>query len=219
MKIVIALSILCAFLPAHAQEMLEKTLSGSSTAANPVEARRQILDETSLKLTEELARELLGEERFRKHQSVISGKVAKASGRYIPFTKPGALGKNGDGSYSMSVTMKASVASLRQVLQEAGLLNENTTSPILLPVVSFVDRVNSKTERWWLEEDRGGSPFLRTLQKRFETALRKNFRKGGFHVWKPQGAVLTRAVPEALRGESPSPADLQLLGDWFGARW
>lgn len=198
------------------QQMIEKTLAGSSTAQNPADARREIQDEVAGKLTEELALELLGEERFRKNQSVIKGKIAKSSGRYIPFLKTGKLQRTSDG-FSMSVTMKANLSSLRQVLQEAGLLNENTTSPLLLPAVTFVDRVNLRSERWWLAEDRAGGPFLRTMQRRFETAARKHFRKGGFHVLKPQGMQLTRALPSGLRSENPGPEDMQLMGDWFGA--
>lgn len=201
---------------ARAQDVVEKTVSATSKSTNPAEARREIQDLVSQQVTEELAKELLGEDRFQKNRSLVMSKIVKSSGRFIPFLKPGALQQTGDG-YMMSVTLKANVSSLRQVLQENGLLNENTTAPILLPLVSFTDRANLQTDRWWIPGDAGSKGFLRTLGRQFEAAMRSSFRKGGFYVVRPQTAFLTPSVPRGLRSESPGPEDLQLLGDWFGA--
>lgn len=216
MKHLLTLALLFGALGASAQELVERTLTGTSKMTNPAEARQDILDQVSLKLTEDLARELLGEDRFLKNRSLILGKVAKASARFIPLQKPGALQKTAEG-HSMPVTLRASLPSLRQVLQENGLLNENTAAPLLLPVVSFQDRVNMRTDRWWVGEESGSKTFLRTLGREFESSLRSGFRRQGFFVVRPQSSALTASVPEALRVEDPGPEDLQLLGDWFGA--
>lgn len=206
------------FLPhaSFADDIIEKTVTATSKSANPVEARRDIQDQAAQQVTEDLAKELLGEERFQKNKTLISGKIAKSSGRFIPFLKPGTLATVPDG-FSMSVAMKTNVTAFRQVLQENGLLNENTTTPILLPLVAFVDKVNGQSDRWWLTGERGSKTFLRTMGRHFEASLRESFRKNGFYVIRPQSAYLTPSVPKGLRSESPGPEDQALLGDWFGA--
>lgn len=217
MKLLMTACFVVFALAARAEDILEKSLSGSSKAANPVDARREIQDQVSQQVTEDLARELLGDERFQKNKTLIMNKIVKSSGRFIPFLKPGTLTSAPDGGFTMSVTLKANVSALRQVLQENGLLNENTTTPVILPLVTFIDKANAQSDRWWLTGERGSKTFLRTLGRQFEASLREAFRKGGFFVLRPQTNSLTPSVPKGLRAESPGPEDQGLLGDWFGA--
>jgi hypothetical protein len=117
----------------------------------------------------------------------------------------------------MSVLMKVNLASFRQVLQENGLLNENETAPLLLPLISFVDKVNMRSDRWWLTSEQGAKTPLRNQGRLLESSLRTAFLKSGFYVIRPLQAYLTPAMPRLFRAEKPSGEDLQLIGDWFGA--
>ncbi|MBX2986524.1 MAG: hypothetical protein KF802_01385 [Bdellovibrionaceae bacterium] len=201
---------------ASAQELVEKNLTGTSKSSNIVEARREILESVSQQVTEELAKQVLGEDKFNRQRPLIMGKVAKSSGAFIPFQKPGTPQPTA-GGFSMTVSMKVNLPAFRQVLQQNGLLNENEAAPVLLPLVAVVDKVNLRTDRWWLLGENGGRTPLRGFSRQLEGALRGAFSRHGFYMIRPLASHLTPAVPAILRAEKPGPDDLQLLGDWFGA--
>lgn len=216
MRYILAMTILLAASLAGAQELIEKNFSGTSKLANAVEARREIQDQAAQQVTEDLAKEVLGEEKFLKNRSLILGKIARSSARYIPFVKPGNLEPAPEGM-KMPVAMKVNIAAFRQVLQDNGLLNENDTAPVILPLVSFVDRQNGQTERWWTGQGQTSKALLVNMNRLFEGSLRAAFQKNGFYVRKPQGDGLKGSTPKVLRSENAGPEDVQLLGDWFGA--
>nr|HRO68640.1 hypothetical protein [Pseudobdellovibrionaceae bacterium] len=213
-RILLALLLAASF--AQAQELVDKNYSASSKNANMVEARKEIQDQINQQVTEEFAKQILGEEKFLKSRAVIMGKVAKSSGRFIPFQKPGALQSSPEG-FTMSVAMRVNLPAFRQLLQQNGLLNENESAPVLLPLIQVVDRVQLRSDRWWNTNASDVAVPLRGLSRQLENSLRSSFSKAGFFVVRPVTGSLSEAIPYALRAEKHSPDDLKVLGDWFGA--
>lgn len=213
-KIILAILLSASFAPA--QELVDRNYSASSKNANMVEARKEIQDQVNQQVTEEFAKQILGEEKFLKSRTVIMGKVAKSSGRFIPFQKPGALQSSPEG-FTMSVAMRVNLPAFRQLLQQNGLLNENESAPVLLPLIQVVDRVQLRSDRWWNTNASDVAVPLRGLSRQLENSLRSSFSKAGFFVVRPVTGSLSEAIPYALRAEKHSPDDLKVLGDWFGA--
>lgn len=200
---------------AFSQELVDRQYQGTSKNSNLNEARKEIQEQISLLATEEFSKQILGEEKFLRNRNTITKKVIKSSGRYIPFQKPGPIQSSGDG-YSMAVAMKINPQILRQVLQQNGLLNENESAPVILPLIHVTDRVQLRSDRWWNNSGSEVSVPLRNLSRRLENSLRSSFLKAGFFVLRPVTSDLNEALPAPLKVEKHSPDDLRLLGEWFG---
>lgn len=201
---------------AQGQELIDRTFSGVSKLKTPNEARRDIQEQAARQVTEEIARDLLGAENFQKNQSVIMGKVLKSWTRYIPLMKQGNLAASPDG-FAGSLTMKVSPDVFRQVLQEAGLMNEGLTTPLLIPLVAVVDEVQGKSDRWWTDPEGSGSPTHRTMIRQMEEAFRTPLRKQGFHFIRPVESRAGWGLPPALKIDRPGLDDLPGFSEWFGA--
>lgn len=120
-------------------DLLERVYSGSSKETNPQLVKKEIQEEAFQKVSEDVIKELIGEERFAKNKTLINNKIIKNSGRYIPFVKPSAVTQEGEES-KMSVSLKVSLKDLKQLLQNNSLLADNDTLPIVLPMVAWQDR-------------------------------------------------------------------------------
>jgi hypothetical protein len=202
--------------PAQAQnsELIEKTFTGTSNEKVPQAAKRDILDQASKKVSEELIKALIGEDRFLKNKTLIQNKVERLSNRYIPFSRPGELSNDG-GQFKMTVVIKVSLKDLKALLLENSLLAENDTAPVVLPLIGFTDKVTLKTFRWWKPEDVQNKSFLMSQNRHFENGLRTAFEKYNFYLIKP--TALGPQVPNSLQNERLSLDDMQLLNQYFGA--
>jgi len=204
--------------PSQAQQtdLVDRTFSGVSKETTPQGARRDIQDQASQKVSEEIIKELIGEERFLRNKSLIQSKVIKNSARYIPFLKPSALAQEGE-EYKMSVAMKVSLRDLKQLLQDNSLLNENEAIPVVLPAVSWNDQVQSRSYRWWLPQDKSQG-FLVKEARLLEESLRNAFQKNNFYVVKPIEAGLGNSVPADFQNEKiASGEDAQFFAQYFNA--
>lgn len=201
---------------AQQADLLERNFSGSSKEATPQSAKSDIQNQASSKISEEVIRELIGEERFNKNKALIQSKVIKNSARYIPFVKPSAVTMEGE-EYKMSVNMKISLRDLKQMLQDNSLLNENDTIPVVLPVISFVDRVGGRSYRWWRTQDKNTQGFLNKQSRTLEESLRGSFQKNNFFVIKPVEAGLGANIPSAYQNERIAGEDAQFFAQYFNA--
>lgn len=215
MKLLIILSFFLSG-PAWGQELVEKTIAVTVTDTEIGAARRKLQEQAVEKITAETARDLMGSERFEKSQSTVLSKITKMSGRYIPYVKPGEMKSNGD-TYEMNFVMRISPLNLRILLQNAGLLNENVTSPVVLPLVSFYDRVGMGTFKWWQPGDTGSKRFLISQTKQLETFLKDAFKKNQFHVIRPLEISAAQVLPSVFQTDRISPEDRQFLGQLFQA--
>lgn len=213
-----ALMIFVGFSQSQAQqvELVDRTYSGVTKETNPQVAKRVIQDEASQKVSEEIIQELIGKERFLKNKTLIQNKIIKNSARYIPFTKPTALTQVGE-EYKMSVAMKVSLRDLKQMLQDNSLLNENEASPVVLPMVSWQDRVEGRSYRWWLPLEKNPQGFLVKEGRLLEEALRGAFQKNNFYLIKPMESGLAAGVPVDFQNEKVSAEDAQFFAQYFNA--
>lgn len=199
-----------------AQDHLDRSYSATSKKANMVEARQEIQNLINQQVTEDLAKQILGEEAFLKNRNLIMSRIVRSSGLYIPFQRPGQLETSPDG-FKMTYEMKVNPTAFRQLLQQNGLLNENEAAPVLLPLIQVVDRIQLRSDRWWSQESQEVSPPLRKLSRTLESSLRTSFSRSGFYVVRPVNSSLGVSTPLALRSEKHGPEDLRLIGDWYGA--
>lgn len=204
--------------PAMAQQsdLLERSFSGVSKQTTPQEAKADIQSQASQKISEEVIRELIGDERFSKNKVLIQSKVIKNSARYIPFSKPSELIQEGT-DFKMSIVLKVSLRDLKQMLQESSLLNENETIPVVLPVVSFIDRVQGRSYRWWQPAEKAQIGFLFKEGRSVEDALRNSFQIKNFYVIKPIEAGLGLNIPSHFQNERVTGEDAQYFAQYFNA--
>lgn len=201
---------------AQQAELVDRTYSGVSKETNPQVAKRVIQDEAAQKVSEEIIQELIGNDRFLKNKTLIQNKIIRNSARYIPFTKPSALTQSAD-EFKMSVAMKVSLKDLKQMLQDSSLLNENEAVPVVLPLVSWQDRVEGRSYRWWLPLDKNPQGFLVKEGRLLEEALRGAFQKNNFYLIKPIEAGLAASVPADFQNEKVSGEDAQFFVQFFNA--
>ncbi|AFY01726.1 hypothetical protein Bdt_2040 [Bdellovibrio bacteriovorus str. Tiberius] len=201
---------------AQQAELVDRTYSGVSKETNPQVAKRVIQDEAAQKVSEEIIQELIGNDRFLKNKTLIQNKIIRNSARYIPFTKPSALTQSAD-EFKMSVAMKVSLKDLKQMLQDSSLLNENEAVPVVLPLVSWQDRVEGRSYRWWLPLDKNPQGFLVKEGRLLEEALRGAFQKNNFYLIKPIEAGLAASVPADFQNEKVGGEDAQFFAQYFNA--
>ncbi len=203
---------------AMAETLLEKNIVANTKLTEGPSAKRDLQEKAVSLLTEELARELMGAEKFEKNKTVIRQKIEKMSGRYISYIKPGDMVALGTGpGYSMPFLMKVSVGSLKTVLQNAGLLNEIDTLPVVLPLISFYDRVGVAVYKWWQPGDISTKTFLINNSKYVEGSLRQAFKKQQFYLIRPMEMNAHQMIPAAFQNDRISPDDREFLGRLFQA--
>ncbi|MGZ3769069.1 MAG: hypothetical protein ACXVCP_00205 [Bdellovibrio sp.] len=201
---------------AQQSEIVDRSFSGVSKETNPMAAKKQIQDEAAEKISEQVIKEIIGEERFNKNKSRIASAIIKNYQRYIPFSKPSQIVQEGD-EFKMSVELKISLKDLKQMLQSNALLNENDAVPVVLPLVSWTDRVQGLSYRWWLPSDKNQQAFLIKESRVLENALRNSFRKDNFYVIKPLEAGLGMSIPNDFHAEKLNSEDLQFFSQYFNA--
>ncbi|QLY27167.1 hypothetical protein [Bdellovibrio sp. KM01] len=201
---------------AQQADLLERNFAGTSKQTTPQAAKADIQNQAAQKISEEVIRDLIGEDRYNKNKALIANKVIKLSGRYIPFVKPSAITQEGE-EFKMTVNMKVSMPDLKQLLQVNSLLNENDTVPVVLPVISFVDKVEGRNYRWWQNSSDKSQGFLIKQGRTLEEALRSSFQKNNFFVIKPVEAGLGTNIPASFQNERVAGEDAQFFAQYFNA--
>jgi hypothetical protein len=201
---------------AQQADLLERNFAGTSKQTTPQAAKADIQNQAAQKISEEVIRDLIGEDRYNKNKALIANKVIKLSGRYIPFVKPSAITQEGE-EFKMTVNMKVSMPDLKQLLQVNSLLNENDTVPVVLPVISFIDKVEGRNYRWWQNSSDKSQGFLIKQGRTLEEALRGSFQKNNFFVIKPVEAGLGVNIPASFQNERVAGEDAQFFAQYFNA--
>ncbi len=204
---------------AHAQagDLLERSFSGTSKQTMPQAARQEIISQAYDKVSEDLIKELIGDERYAKNKSAINNKIIKNAAHYTPFSKPGELLPELPAGFKMSVAVKISLKDLKSMLQVNGLLNENESTPIVIPVLNFIDRVEMSSYRWWQGGDKDTKVFLLNQGRYFENSLRTSFQRNGFYLLKPQDSAAHLDIPMPFQNEKLNIEDSQFFGQYFNA--
>lgn len=197
-------------------DLVDRNFSGTSKEATPQGARRDIMEQAYNDVSEQIIKDLIGEDRYSRNKAIIKNKIIRNAPRYIPFSKPSEPSADPAG-FKMSVSLRLSLKDLKTLLQENGLLNENESTPVVLPVVNFVDHVGLRSFRWWQNRDQSAKGLPVTLGKQFENSLRAGFQKNGFYLLKPQESNSVLDIPMAFQNEKLNVEDSQFLGQYFNA--
>lgn len=202
------------------KNLVERTVEAQSKEKNPVAARAEMINQATEKVAEELIKEIIGEAKYSRNKSLIQSKILRNSARYVPFSKPGELTAlpNAEG-FHMSVTLRVSVDGLQSLLLENGLFYESDSTPVVLPTIRLLDRVNSKTYAWWADADSAATKaFLLKEGRALEDILKSAFLKHNFYVLKPQSMRFTEFLPADARVESLRREEWQALAQKMGAQ-
>lgn len=199
---------------AAAQDALvERVIEVQTSEKNPTAARAQLMNSAAEKVSETLIKEIIGEAKYSKNRALIQGKILKKSASFLPFSKAGELASTEEG-HRMSVTVRANLGILQGLLLENGLFYDTESTPSVLPVVKWNDRVHSKTYGWWMGPADPAKAFLSKESRQLENALQEAFLKSGFYIIRPQGLQYADLLGPETRIESPS---LDQVGQWAQA--
>lgn len=203
--------LLSSFAFAQQKNLVERVVELESKEKNPVTARSIIINQATEKVSEDMIKEIIGEAKYQRNKSMISAKILKQSPRFIPFSKPGEMKPLQPEGFRMSVSLRVSVDDLQTLLLENGLFYESDSTPVVLPVIRFNDRVNTQAFAWWLEDGISTKPFLQKENRNLEDGLKSAFLKNNFYVLKPSSMRLGTILPQGFKTDTLRFEDQQLL--------
>ncbi len=220
MKLTTLFTVLMTASLAFAQKtLIERTYEAQSKDKNPVTARSEMVNQATEKVVEELIKEIIGDAKYSRNKSLINSKILKNSARYVPFSKPGELvALPNEEGFKMSVALRVSVDDLQSLLLENGLFYESDSTPIVLPTIRLLDRVNSKAYAWWADVDSSQKAFLLKEGRALEESLKTAFLKHNFYSLKPQGLRFTDFLPTGAHAESLRREEWQMISQKMGAQ-
>lgn len=184
---------------AQSGDWIIRSYEGSSTQEGETLAKREIQEQGIVSISENLIRELIGDEKFVKNKIYIQNKIIRQSAKYIPFIKQGDVTGTAK-DFKLKVEFTVSLNNLKDLLLENNLLNENSVDTILLPLLVFQD--SGKTYSWWDDDENDRPQFILNQDKQFERLLRKAFFKKGFYVLKPNENSLYHFLTQNLKSQT-----------------
>ncbi len=197
-------------------ELTEMTKMGNSQNASEVEAKKDIVKDAVQAASEQLITSMIGEARMLKNKGLIERKVVQNYLKYMPIVKIGPIQKNEQGS-AAEVSFKIATESLRQILLKEGLLYELEGTPKVLPFIGILDKVNSKSYNWWVNEELSDRAYLKSVLQTLHEGLRTELWNSGFYCFQPTRNLFPQVVPKDYRIEKPRNEDLLSMGPYFEA--
>jgi hypothetical protein len=188
---------------AQSPNLVERVVEVKTEEKNPAVARPALMNAAAEKASEELIKEIIGEAKYSRNRSLIQSRILKRSASYLPFSKAGELKSLGEGAgFQMAVTVRANLDDLQRLLLENGLFYDTDSTPTVLPVIRWTDRVNSRNFGWWMAAD-PSKAFLSKESRLLENVFHETFLKSGFYLIRPQGLHYEDLL-DGANGESPS---------------
>ncbi len=199
-----------------AESLVEKTLTLQSNDRDAATAKRNIQNLAIVQASEDLVRDMVGEEKYQKLKKQVENKVYRQYVKYIPFITQTNVEPGPEG-FKSTVVLKISLNNLKTMLQDNGFLVETEGAGVILPLINVVDRVNLKAYRWWQPSPTQNNAFFVEIEQILESELKQSFFKNNFYVMKPLDARLYQQIPLEHQNERPSSLDLNYLGKSFNA--
>lgn len=216
MVFLLALGFAASVSDAQPQALIERVVEVQTAEKNPSLARTLLMNAAAERASEDLIKEIIGEQKFQKNRSMITAKVVKRSASYLPFSKAGELvPRAGAEGFEMSVTLRANLDQLQALLLENGLFYDSDSTPAALPVVRWQDRVGSRSYGWWMTAEPG---FLSQESRVFEATLQEAFLKSGFFVLRPQTFAYEDMLTRDQQAESPAPDQVSTWAQAWNAQ-
>lgn len=200
-------------------DIVDRVYEGTTAKKALATAKQEIFDEAVREVSAELIKGIIGEAKYEKNKAVITAKILRFSGKYIPYMKAGTLQEEPT-QIKMSVEMKISLGNLQQLLKENGLLYELEGSPVVLPLIAFDDRVHSISFRWWQDDGQRNNEKLFVIEqtRRLHQVLRETFWRNGFYTLSVLSGQLAVMAPEWARQENLRAEEMAALAENFSAQ-
>lgn len=206
----------------QASSLVERLVDVQTKEKNPGIARSILMNQASEKVSEELILEIVGEQKYQKNRSLILNKVVKKSAAYLPFIKSGDLKEippEQGGGYQLSLSVKANLDLLQNLLLENGLFYDESSLATVLPFIQWQDQVQSKNFSWWTQDgDDKNKVFLAKQSRLLEQVLQDSFLRTGFFIMKPQVFGFDSTLSSEHKSESLNSEVLSQLTLAFSAQ-
>ncbi|MBX7230935.1 MAG: hypothetical protein K1X29_02515 [Bdellovibrionales bacterium] len=200
------------FLPhASAQETVETTVEIVEKTSIPL-TQKALFDRAIKSLSHKYILETIGEAKATKNQRLIQQNILSQSGKFILFIKSLPSQIQGEETH-YRVSLKISTKTLHGLLLAEGLLYQSDGLPVLLPMVTLVDLMDSQSYSWWTSDHPTG--VLSEMTSHFHQSLRTELRPKGFFSLNPVSSNSKNLLPLALQIVNPSQSDLLLLAEFF----
>jgi len=198
-----------------AQELLEITEIGLSKSNDPTLARREIHELVVERVTLKQISEMIGDKKVQKNLQLIKTKILKDSGKYILLYNHGKIESTNLGK-QMSVSMKFSLMNLKKLLLERGLLYEHEGPPVVLPMISIIDKPHLTAYRWWVPEvEKNKSGVLQQKISSFYRELGLRLANNGFYLKNPLSTGEKNLIPQVYQLDTLRMEDYFFLGEFF----
>lgn len=214
----------------ESDELIVENVEVSVDADSSAEANKLALQSAMSQLTRQQLQILLGDKRYAKNKSLLEKKILPEVGKFIPITDVKTMqfqapqnstnNKKTEastaGTYTAMVEVKMSMASLRKLVQNAGILAENEEVSIVLPLIEIRDISVNTQNAWWVKRLDQQKKLSSDISKLFDEAMQSELEKVNFYYLKPQASMID-LIPENIRLESPKKEDLKLFSEVFKA--
>lgn len=176
-------------------------------------AREKAIQESLEKVVARFTIDLVGEKKYESSKNILSVQTQKESGKFAPVIKAEILEQTGN-KFKVSVDMKVSPQNLRQMLEKTGILTSQFDSGVVLPFVTYVDQVRAKTHKWWVSENLNDET-LRTINRYFNTELRRSIKSLNFYVLDPIDWNFKNSLPMQFQKDYFKKEDYQSMETYF----
>lgn len=199
------------------EDVLTLTVVGTTDVTDVAKAKAEALKDALDKGSLQVISQLIGQAKTDKSLKTIKTKVFAKRAAFLQSYKaqePTTTEKE----TSISVTMKMSTGSLRDVLAKEGLLYQSEGPAAILPVFRVHEKKDGGRQYvWWYNEANATNVFLRDQLKDFVQRLEPIFRSKNFYLIDPIGGHYVQWLPEPYRLEYLSGDDLLWFGEFFKA--
>lgn len=191
---------------------------GQSSSTSSYQAKKEIQEKLVLELGRELVIQMIGEEEYNQKKKNIDRMIQQNYGKFIPYVKADQIHANKNSSgFNQKISFEVSLASLREVLSQEGLLYEKVKDVRVLPVISYLDSYDAKSYKWWYSKDLVYGDFLWRIEEKTESILSDKFWDSGFYLLDPSSHAYSYFLDPKQKLESHRRSDLVAMGKQFDA--
>ena len=202
----------------QAQEIEEKVYKEKSSYFSLGKARSEIFKKAVHEISLIYIRNFIGKKKTSEQALLIKTKIIGNSKKYILLLKEIGFKRFPDG-IEFSVLIKISPQNLKELLLDEGLFY-NSEGPLrILPVISFVDRLNLKTFRWWNGDFENATElrFLRKESQVFHFYFKKLLRESGFFGMLPVNKNFQNLIPNNSYLQNKEKQKILFLSQYFNS--
>jgi hypothetical protein len=187
---VLFITLTLVFLPlAKAQTVSDDLLSISSQQVsqetNSDEAAREMTAKAINQTAREQVIEMIGDSKYQKNQKLVENKIIKESAKFIPFVSPGPV-MSAETGFKMTVELKVSENSLRNMVLSAGLLADSESPGTVLSLLTITDKASHQSFNWWNRSPEQSKGLSMQIHEQWTQALSTALAAKGFKLAQPK---------------------------------